>query len=402
MKKVIIIFFVLFTYILAAEGNKEYEYILLQVKISKEIETLFHHKIRPGTGKEELEYAFDEIDKSLQESFNAVWKTFESQKSKIKDTIIQDAIEKLRIKIKNREKFIAINFDLNDAYGIYYSENFLVTEGNNILDSKFTFETMIKNKDVNAVVFKNDTDIATIAVFNGFENFQVLNIEYLDKSKGCTYEGYENYSRSFKEPLKDILPAGWKWTPSKTYSFQSALFHELVHIALQDAQHERKGDEATGEDITLQIYPPNPVNQGDSYGANFREMTYDKALVDGDFQRTSIYYMPFLLPYITSIPDLIGNHYHNRKDREFNPREKFNGIDLMYEESDNIGVIEYLGIKHLQISTTINKIMKGIPGNLVIGKNFHMWLNKILKIKAFKRFNYFNLKKNKKIMEVSS
>ncbi len=120
-------------------------------------------------------------------------------------------------------------------------------------------------------------------------------MEYLDKSKGCTYEGYEDYSRSFKEPLKDILPPGWKWTPSKTYSFQSALFHELVHVALEDAKHERKGDEATVEDITLLIYPPDPVNQGGSYGANFRELTYDKALVDGDFKRTNLYDIPGLL-----------------------------------------------------------------------------------------------------------
>jgi len=318
MKKVIIIFFVLFTYILAAAGNKEYEYILLQVKISEKIVTLFHHKIRPGTGKEEWKYAFTEINKSLRESFNAVWQTFESKKSKIKDTIILDAIEKLRIKIKNKEKFIAINFDLDSAYGIYYKDKFLVTEGNNILDSKFTYETMIKNKDVNAEVFKNDSDTATIAVYNGFENFQVLDMKYLDKAKGCTYEGYKDYSETFENPLKKILPTGWKWTPSKTYSFQSALFHELVHIALKDAGLDRWGDEATVEDITLLIYPPNPVNQGDAHGANFREMTYDKALVDGDFKRTNIYNIPGLFPlkmfYIKVFKRF--NYFNANKNRE--------------------------------------------------------------------------------------
>ena len=299
MKKIIFVFFVIFTYILTAASNKEYEYTLFQVKFSKGIERLFFHKIRPGTGKEEWKYAFDQIDKSLRESFNAVWKTFESKKGDIKDTIIQEAIEKLRIKIKEKKKFIGIDFKLDDAYGIYYKDKFLGTEGNNIVDSKLTYETMIKNKDVNAEVVKNDSDVATIGIFNGFENFQDLNMEYLDKAKGCKYQGYEDYSRIFKEPLKDILPTGWKWTPSKTYSFQSALFHELVHIALEDAEHKRSGDEASVEDITLLIFPRNPVNKGDTHGANFREMTYDKALVEGDFQGTNIYDIPGLFPLKT-------------------------------------------------------------------------------------------------------
>jgi hypothetical protein len=343
MKKVIFVFLVLFMYIFLTAGEEEYEYIPFQVKISEVLKTFYSDKIRPGTGKEEWEYALDEIDKSLRGSFNAVWKTFESQKGKIKDTIIRDAIEKLRIKIRNKEKFIGIEFGLKYAYGKYYEDNYLVKVGGMVVDSKLTNETIIKNKDVNAEVVKNDSDVATIGIFNGFENFQVLNMEYFYKAKGCKYEGYKDYSETFEKPLKDILPTGWKWTPSKTYSFQSALFHELVHIALEDAGHERWGDEATVEDITLLIFPRNPVNKGEgvAHGANFREMTYDKALVDGDFQRTNIYDIPGLFTF--PLIDLIGNHYYNRKDRKFNPREKFNGIDLKYEESDIIGVIKYLG-----------------------------------------------------------
>ena len=310
MKKVIFVFFVLFSYIYLTAGKEEYEYTPFSVTISDELKTLFYDKKRPGTGKDEWEYAFDEINKSLRESFNAVWKTFESKKGDIKDTIIQEAIEKLRIKIKEKKKFIGINFELDDAYEIYYKDNFLVKVGDTVVDSKLTYDTMIKNKDVGGEVVNNDSDLATIGIFNGFENFQVLNMKYLDKAKGCTYEGYKDYSRIFKEPLKDILPTSWKWTPSKTYSFQSALFHELVHVALQDAEHERKGDEASVEDITLLIFPRNPVNKGDTHGANFREMTYDKALVEGDFQ--GIFFIayrlliPFLLLTLLAITTITG------------------------------------------------------------------------------------------------
>jgi hypothetical protein len=181
MKKVIFVLFVFFTYIFAAAGNKEYEYILIQVKTPDVLKALFLDKIRPGTGKEEWKYAHDEIDKSLRESFNAVWQTFEGKKGLIKDTIIQDAIEKLRIKIKNKEKFISINFDLDAAYGIYYKDRFLVTDGNNILDSMFTYETMIKNNESmtriqgNLVIKKNFrmclNKIVKIKAFKRFNDF---------------------------------------------------------------------------------------------------------------------------------------------------------------------------------------------------------------------------------------
>jgi len=76
-----------------------------------------------------------------------------------------------------------------------------------------------------------------------------------------------------KEHGMSIVPL-WRDESDKKYSIKSALFHELVHIALKDAGIDRWVDDASVEDITLQLYP------GEKSGFNLYEMAYDKGLVE--------------------------------------------------------------------------------------------------------------------------
>ena len=346
MKKLILFFFVFFAFLLEAAEKIVYEYKPFRLEVFEKTLELFSDEKRPGTGDKEREYASDKIVESLTQSFDTTWKTFESRKGFITDSIIREAIEALRIKIKNNKKYISLRFMFDGNYKEYYEKKFTITTETGETKRTLTYELMIKNKDVSGlckIIQYEDIKGAWITIYNGIEDFQNMNMEYQDKSKGCTYEAAEYYIESVLDGDKKDPPAGWEWVPNnKTYSFQSVLFHELVHVALDDAGLDRFGDDATVEDITLQIFPRNPTNDGNSHGANVYEMRYDRALVDESFKLNSIYsFLKYMV--IELFPLLIKDeYYYNRTQRKFNPRDKFNDIELKYQESDNIGVIEYL------------------------------------------------------------
>jgi hypothetical protein len=344
MKKLMLIFFIFFIRAWAGAETTVLEYEPTLVKIDS-IKKFFSDEKRPGTGEKESDYASAKIVESLKISFDSTWKTFESRKGFIKDPIIREAVEALRIKIKNNKKYISLNFFFDENYKAYYKEKFTVKNDTGKTKGTLTYEQMIKNKDVVGkcrIIDDKYPKGAMISILNSFEDFQSMNMEYYDKSKGCTYEGLKYYITNGSPGKEKEPPDGWKWTTNKTYSFQATLFHEIVHVALEDAGLDRWGDDATVEDITLQIFPREPNNNENTYGGNNYEMLYDKALVDGGFQLNLIY---SILKYwvIELFPLLITDeYYYNRTDRKFNPREKFNGIELRYQESDKIGVIEYL------------------------------------------------------------
>ncbi len=111
------------------ENETSNEYPTGEVGVFSAVQELFSDNIREKEGTKENDYAVDVITKILSETFDATWKTFESRKNLIKDPDVLQALENLRIKVKNGTKKIDIDFDLSGAYQDYYKKNFFIIFG---------------------------------------------------------------------------------------------------------------------------------------------------------------------------------------------------------------------------------------------------------------------------------
>ena len=251
---------------------------------------------------DKLKVLNDDIVNGLKKAFNDVWVAFENNQGSIKDAAIRDAIEKLRKRVLCDDLLNSDIYYVNFCLDEFFFECFKVKElKSSTLRSKIVHNCMDVHAGSN---LKNEIDI-----FNGVGDFKYDNFKTVDPLTGCEHKYVlENYKvAQIKKEKEFVLPL-WSDEADNVYSFKSVLFHELVHIALKDAGIDRYIDDASVEDITLQLFPRPD-------GFNLYEMLYDYGLFVNDLR-----------------------HYPD-DGRKFNPRIEFNGKKLYYYPSEEIGTI---------------------------------------------------------------
>ena len=212
-------------------------------------------------GTSERAKAKIESNDKLRIAFNLALVTYEINKGNINANGIKTALNTLSENIRNGSKKITITFAFDKGtiekpgYYKYYQKKFGY--------GRMKFSNMKKNLDVHGGT--EDCD-KKITIYNGIEDFSWKN--YKATKDGCSYETVIR-DLDYKEG-KTLAPP---WQPSsiKTYSIAGAIFHELVHIALNCYGNSnvktRYKDEATVNEVMLKIFPHGT-------GFNVYEMSY--------------------------------------------------------------------------------------------------------------------------------
>ena len=307
MKRIIIlsIIVVLFHSLLMSQSGYKYhcsvnlQYFHIREK-TKAIEYFLKYE-------DTLKVLENDIIVALEKAYNDVWIDFESNKGNIKDEKIRNAVEQLRKKAAGDDLLNSVFFTIH----FYFDTRFI-----DWFKKKFGFEESTLKKYIiydSLDVHAGNDGKDTIEIFNGVGVFRWDNFKYVDPKTNCEYKMViMNHELSWgKEHGMSIVPI-WRDESDNKYSIKSALFHELVHIALKDAGIDRWMDEATVEDIMLQLYPRG------STGFNLYEMVYDKGLVENKFK------------------------YYKDGGRQFNPRIEFKmgseNVKLYYYPSKEVGI----------------------------------------------------------------
>jgi len=242
------------------------------------------------------------IKNALEKAFDDVWIAFENNSGRIKDTKIQKAIEELRKKLEDEllgNKHIYIHFNFDTFFFKWIKGKYGLNES--------TLKKYII-QDCRDIHGETDGDY-NIYIYNGVGDFTYDNLKYIDVDTECEYEmARKNFEKDLFNKLGIPIPKPWSDAVDKKYCFKSVIFHELVHIALKDAGIDRYIDDATVEDIALQLFTR------EDKGSNFYEMNYDMGLVENKFE------------------------YNSYGGRDFNPRIEFNGKKLYYYPSEEIGI----------------------------------------------------------------
>jgi hypothetical protein len=243
------------------------------------------------------------ITNALEKAFDDVWIAFEKNPGRIKDTKIQNAIEELRKKLEDEllgNKIIYLHF----KFDTFFLKWIMNKDKNGLNESTLKKYIIQDCRDIHA---ETDNDF-NIDIYNGVGDFTYDNLKYIDVDTGCEYELVrENWRKDLYKKIGIPSPTEWRDVVDKEYSFKSVIFHELVHIALKDAGIDRWIDEATVEDIALQLF------KREDKGGNFYEMNYDMGIVENKFE------------------------YNTEGGRDFNPRIEFNGKKLYYYPGEEIG-----------------------------------------------------------------
>lgn len=235
----------------------------VEIKFSAALEFFDETGINGTSEKEKAEF---EIRDKLRIAFNLALATYEINKSNINANGIKTALNTLSENIRNGSKKITITFTFDRAhtgvnYYDYYKDNYGL--------GRMNFSDMKKNLDVHGGT--EDCD-KKITIYNGIEDFSWKN--YKATKDGCSYE---TVIHDLKYKLGRTLAPPWQPSSIKTYSIAGAIFHELVHIALNCYGNSnvktRYKDEATVNEVMLKIFPHGT-------GFNVYEMSYFRQLMD--------------------------------------------------------------------------------------------------------------------------
>ncbi len=261
------------------------------------------------------------ISKNLKEAFWKAWSYYLANKGSIKDGNIRNALDSLLEKLENGDKKLILRFMFdgsgNDpvpsaAAGYYdmYKKRYTHNYRGNMTLGDFSRE---RDRDVHGAFISETNKTDEIIIYNGLQDFQWKNISA--RNEKCELDNVLfrlNWLSKIND-LNTLQPEAeqWKESGQKTYSFASAIFHEIVHIALKDANMSRYGDDATIEDIVLKVFPRGT-------GFNLYEMQYNESLWKKKFQ-----------------------YYGNSDNRKFNPP-----YELRYSRTPEIGLIVWNGRKY--------------------------------------------------------
>ena len=302
MRKIIGYFLIILTctFLVAVEENNKYN---AGFYISDETLTNFQN----------MEKAKEEIKSIILNYYNQVWEYFEKNQEKICDEEIRAAIELFRLKLLTHDKKIDIWFDFDEKYVEYHKAR---------REPGFFTIQKLKNEaqDVNGECLnfidsenQNERKFATINILNGLGDYTMRHLKYVNPRTDCEYKHMLMHYECFHEGFEQYPPEPWEWDYNeKKYSILGTFFHEIVHLALREEGIDRWQDDATVEDITRQLIPL----ARDGY-----EKRYYYGLVENDFM------------------------YRDEMNRLFNPPIQSNGENLLYKQSDTIGIIEWEGRK---------------------------------------------------------